>query len=305
MKPLSIFSGSNGLNTKIDPARLYSKKGIQDLAVAADVDTKDTGRLSRRKGYTKRITDVPIHSLFCDGGDCLFVTGTSLCVLNPDYTYETIGTVTEGARVRCAEINERIHWCNGNEKGFVFDKKNYSWVKGDYIGPETKRNLTNPPVGTIVEYYRNRIYIAQGKTLWYSEPGAFGAFDLVRGFFQYATDIRMVRAVEGGLYVSTEKNTYSLEGKSPLQFEQIKIADYPAIEGSDSKLEGSYVTGNFGSAIVEGFGISILWLSTQGICYGGPGGFKNLTINKIADFPDGLTGSGLVYNGRYIGLINP
>ena len=156
MAVLPIFIGTEGLNTKIDPARLYKDGGIQDLAVGADIDVTDTGRISRRKGYTKRISDIPIHSLFCDDGLCLFVTGTSLCSLNPDYTYTVLATVTEDVRVDYVEINNRIYWLNGNEKGYITDINN-SWVKGTYVGPTTRRNLVSPPIGAIVEYYRNRM----------------------------------------------------------------------------------------------------------------------------------------------------
>jgi len=307
VKPINIFTGSKGLNTVKDPTRLsFSKNGISDLAVAGDVDISDTGRISRRKGFTQRIADVPVHSLFCDGGSCLFVTGTSLCSLNPDYTYTILSTVTDGARLSCTQINERIYWLNGNEKGYVSDGSNYAWEKGTYIGPDIKRNLSDPPTGTIVAHYRNRMYIAQKNVLWYSEPGAYGAFDLVRGFFMYATDIKMVRPVEDGIYVSSSKHTYFLKGNSPLAFEQDKVADYPAIQWSDANLNGALSQFNDGgSSIIEGNGHSAMWMSNEGICYGGPGGFKNLTLDKIADFPDGLTGSGLVYNKRYIGLINP
>jgi len=296
---ISIFRGSTGLNTKIDPARLYSKEGIKDLAVAADVDVTDTGRISRRKGYTERAS-IESHSLFCDKGKCLFVSGTSLYELLPDYSYTVLAAVTANKRVSYTEINERIYWCNGTEKGYITDKNN-SWVKGNYIGPTSKRTLSDPPTGTIVEYYKNRMYVAQENVLWYSEPGAFGAFDLARGFFQWATEIRMVRAVDNGIFVSTEKNTYLLLGRSPLQFEQVKVAGFPAIKHSDCKLNG-YLSE---SGIIEGTGQSAMWVSPQGVCYGGNDGFRNLTIDKIANFSTGRTGSGLVYNNKFLGLINP
>ncbi len=297
---IPIFRGSTGLNTKVDPAKIYDKDGIKDLAVAVDVDVTDTGRISRRKGYSKQ-SSTASHSLFCDKGKCLFVSGTSLNELLPDYTHTELTTVTADKIVSYAEINNQIYWCNGEEKGYVTDTNN-EWVKGDYVGQKIRRNLSDPPVGTIVEYYKNRMYVAQEKVLWYSEHGAFGAFDLARGFFQYATDIRMVRAVDAGIFVSTEKNTYFLLGKSPLQFEQVKVASYPAIKYSDCKLNGFLSE----SGIIEGgSGQSAMWLSPQGICYGGNDGFRNLTIDKIADFPTGLTGSGLIFNGKYVGLINP
>ncbi len=300
MKPLTIFRGSTGLNTKIDPTRLYSNAGIKDLAVAGDVDVGDTGRLSRRKGYTKQLAG-NYHSLFCDKGACCFALGTGLYLLNLDYTSVMIATITENAPVSYTQVNDRIYWCNGMEKGYITQSLNHAWVKGTYIGPETKRSFSDPPTGTIVEYYNNRMYVVQNNVLWYSEPGAYGTFDLARGFFQYGTNIRMVRAMADGLYVSSSNNTYFLQGGSPKDFQQRKVAPYAAIRGSDCKLDGSLIEGS----IVPGNGVAAMWLSNEGICYGGPGGFQNLTLNKITNFPDGLSGSGVIHNDRYIGLIDP
>lgn len=299
-KPINIFRGSTGLNTMADPVRIYDRGGIKDLAVAGDIDVLDTGRISRRKGYTSRITG-SFHSLFCDGGACCFALGVKLCLLNADYTYEEVADVTAGATISYAQINDRIYWCNGHEKGYITDGANNSWVVGSYVGPDTMRNFSSPPIGTMVEAYRNRLFVVQNNVMWHSEPGAYGAFDLARGFNMWGTNIRMMRAVTDGMYVSSGNKTYFLKGNSPKTWEQIKVADYPAIARSDYRFAGNLRNGG----IDEGEGLAVMWMSNEGVCYGGPGGFQNLTLSKIASFPDGLTGSGLVHNGRYIGLINP
>lgn len=299
-----IFQGTHGLNTKIDPARLGKNGGVLDLAVAADVDVSDTGRLSRRKGYTKR-TETAAHSLFCEQGPCLFVSGTGLYELHPDYISTLLATVTENARMSYAEINGRVYYLNGYERGYIENSEAHTWEKGTYYGPDTDRVFSDPPIGTIVRHYRNRMYIAQKNVLWFSEPGYFGAFDLARGFIMYATDIRMVRPVEDGIFVSTSRNTYFLKGNTPLEFVQVKVAPYPAVEGTDAPFSGSLIFGNNGITILEGPGVSAMWLSEKGVCYGGPNGFYNVTLDKIADMPTGLTGAGLVHKGKYVGLIDP
>ena len=303
--PITIFSGTDGLNTKIDPARLGTKNNVLDLAVAADVDVTDTGRISRRKGYTKQVSTAA-HSLFCEGGDCLFVSGASLCALNPDYTHVVVTSVTADLRVSYTQVNGQIYFCNGKEKGIVRNGQYAAWEKGTYVGPDTHRQLVGPPTGTIVEYYRNRMYVVQKNVLWYSEPGAYGAFDLVRGFILYPSDIRMVVAVDDGIYVSDSTSLYFLAGKAPTEFEQILLVQYPAIQWTESKFNGQLHVDQYrGPTIRDGQGKAAMWLSKEGVCYGGPGGFHNLSQDKIADFPSGLTGSGLVYNGKYVGLIDP
>ena len=294
------------MNVKIDPARLYSSKnGISDLAVAVDVDISDSGRLSRRKGFTQKASG-SFHSLFCDGGQCLCVSGTDLCVLNEDYTVTTIGTVTEGARLSACQTPLGIYFCNGHENGVVQNSAVSDWVSGTYVGPETKRTFVSPPMGTIVEYYRTRMYVVQHNTLWFSEPSNYGSFDLARNFFQYPTEIRMVKAVKEGLFVSTEQDTYFLAGKTPFEMEQVKVAGYPAVKYSVSKCKGVFVLGPEGLSFIESGEESILWMTEQGICSGGPdGSFYNLTEDKVTGIPKGTTGAGLVANNRYIGLINP
>jgi hypothetical protein len=234
----------------------------------------------------------------------LFVSGTGLYELHADYSSTLLATVTENARMSHAEINGRVYYLNGYEKGYIEDSIAHTWEKGSFEPKDPNRVITDPPIGTIVRHYMNRMYIAQKNVLWYSEPGAYGAFDLVRGFFMYATDIRMVRPVDGGIYVSSSRNTYRLTGATPLEFQQAIVAPYPAIEGTDAVFHGSLEFGQQGPVLVEGTANSALWLSPYGVCFGG-GLFFNVTMDTIADFPTGLIGSGLVHGGKYVGLIDP
>jgi len=309
MANLIIYRATNGLNTKIDPARLrYDPKGgIRDLAVAYNVDGDDTGRIGRRKGYEKKIS-ASMHSLFCDGGECLFVTGDALCVLHSDYTYTAIRNVKLGARMSYVQVNNEIYYSNGYEKGVVRGGISYAWQKGTYKGPETQRQFSDPPVGSLLGYFNGRIYVVQGPVVWYSEPFWFGGFDLTDNFYNFASDIKMIRAVTDGLYISNEKETFFCAGLTPKEAEVRRIAEFPVIKWTDVSFNGRlFFTAEGDPSIDMGAPEkSALWLSEKGICYGGPGGqFYNLTERKLADLPKGHTGSALVFNGKYIGLINP
>lgn len=304
----TIFRATNGLNTKSDPARIYSSsKGVQDLAVAGDVDITDTGRLSRRKGYTLQKSGA-FHSLFCDGGEALVVSGTDLCILRADFITTAIATVTAGARMSYAKVNDDIYYCNGHEKGIVSNGAVIAWEKDEYVGPTTYRVLDDPPIGTHVEGYNGRVYVVQGSVLWFSEPYAFGVFNFEDNLFWFPSDIKMVRAVADGLFVSTSNEVFFLAGLDTEEPLQVKVADYPAIEWSESWFNGQLNTyQGGGSSISQGGGGRVLmWMSDHGVCFGGPGGqFVNVTWEKIGEFPNGLSGSSLVYNGKFVGLIDP
>lgn len=300
-RTVTMFRGSTGLNTEIDPVRLPfdPRTGIQDLAVAYNVDHDDTGRISRRKGFAATIRTEDIHSLFCDGGECLFVTGNALCVLHADYTYTAIRNVTIGARMRCVQVDDQIYYTNGHETGRVKNSLSYSWMKGTYIGPDTTRQYSDPPIGSILEHFNGRIYVVQGKTVWHSEPFNHDAFDLARNYFDFGSNVTMFRAVSSGIWVSTERNTYFLAGGVPQEFIRTMVANYGAVEGTDDRVVGA----KLGSG--EMAGVGIIWTSTKGICFGSADGqFVNSTESKLS-YPYARYGTGLCLGKRYVALLEP
>ena len=115
-----LFTGSTGLNNKIDPARLRydSKTGVQELAACVNVEIDDARRVSRRKGCTKRVSG-DCHSLWSDGADCMVVKDDALCVLHTDYSTTPIRSVTPGARVSYCQVDNVIYYANGFERGKV------------------------------------------------------------------------------------------------------------------------------------------------------------------------------------------
>ncbi len=293
---MKIFSASNGLNTKIDPARILfdPETGVQDLAVAYNVDHDPTGRVSRRKGYEATAVTSDCHSLFSDGGDCFYVSGTTLYRLNSDYTSTSVATVTDGARVSYVQLMSRTYWMNGFEKGVVENGVNSDWVKGTYYGPDTTRELYDPPIGTMLSYHGGRFYVVQGNVVWYSDPFNLNAFDLARSFFPFQSQIKMFRPLAGGYWASDEKNIYFLSGTNPKEVEKIKRASYPAISHTDCFVNIAKLPE------MQTSGIAVIFTTTQGICVGLPTGeFFNLSHKKL-DLPAVEKGTAIVLDDKYI-----
>lgn len=299
--PITILSASNGLNNNMDPARIRfdPKTGVQDLAAAYNVDHDETGRLSRRKGFSSTARTENVHSLFCDGGECVFATGSSLCVLNSDYSYSAVASVTPGAQVAYLQLHNRVYWANGFEKGYVEDGENHAWVIGTYVGPATTRQYYDPPVGTHLAHHGGRIFVIQGKVAWHSEPFNLNAFDLVRNYLPFQSNLRMFRPVRDGVWVSTQRKIYFLAGTIPSEYARMETAAYPAIEWTDAPLDLE----NLGAGELTGKGA--IWTSTKGVCVGLPGGqMINLTYKKV-NYPDARKGAGLVMGKKYVGLLEP
>jgi hypothetical protein len=306
---VKILKATKGLNTKVDPVRLrYSKSsGIQELAVAVNVDIDDTGRISRRKGFTQRVAGT-FHSLFCHKDTVLCVTGDAFSVLNADYTATPLRNVTLDERMSYCAVDDKIYYTNGYQTGYVFNRLSYGWVQGTYVGPETDKELSDPPIGSVVAYYNNRVYVAQGKTLWYSEPFNYNAFDLHANFMSFEGQIQMVRPVSTGIFVGTDKITYFLSGANPAEgFNRLPVCNYAPFRHSDIPLNGKMVLDPESEPTIQfsSEGESCLWISKEGVCYGGPqGSFQNLTQEKL-DLPESLVGNSMIIDDRFIGLIDP
>ena len=276
MPDVILFRGTTGLNTRTDPARLRydPKTGVQDLAVAVNVDIDDTGRISRRKGYTQKAS-ASSHSLFATDDVCLFVTETSLCQLHADYSSSVLATVTAGARMSYTAVNKQIFYCNGIDKGIFEDDAVSAWtLPSTYVGPDTTREFSGPPNGSIVEHFNGRIYVVQANFAFYSEPIDYSRFDLVRGYVPLEKDILMFRAVADGIWVGTTEGVEFLAGSEPKEFQRMPVANYPPIRYSDVPFYGRVVPTADGTPIIDVSveDSSVMWLSQQGVCCGGPGG---------------------------------
>jgi hypothetical protein len=300
-EPITIFRGSNGLNVKTDPARIRfdPQTGIQDLAAAVNIDHDRTGRVSRRKGFTATAVTAPVHSLWCDGGPCLFVAGASLCQLGANYAFTALVTVTAGARVSYFQLDSRSYWQNGFEKGYIEAGANNAWVRSAYVGPATTRQFSEPPIGHLIAYGHGRAWIAQGPVIWYSEPYSLNDFDLARGFLPLESRITMLRPVKGGVFFSDSQRTYFGAGADPTAMDIALVSESPAIEGTDQRLEMF----RFGDGSTAGEGA--IWTARNGICVGLPSGqVINLTSQKLS-YPTALKGAGICFDSRYVAALEP
>lgn len=307
-KKIRLFTGSTGLNTQDDPARIKytAKTGIQELAACKNIDISDSLRISRRKGFTQQVSLAGCHSLFCDGADCLFVHGDALCVLEKDYSYTALRNVTPGARLRCRQVDDVVYYCNGFERGYVFEGTSYGWNMPTYYGPETDKAFTDPPIGTDLEYYAGRMFVVTGKVAAYSELFDISTFER-KSYLPFDRELTMFKAVKDGIYASTDKETFFLYGNDAKALSIDKVADYPAIKWTEVKIVGRLIFTKDGNSMIldKGGSLCLLWLSNEGICFGGPEGqFVNLTEEKV-DLPNALTGCGFMYDHRYIGIMDP
>lgn len=300
-KTVRIFSGTTGLHTNVDPVRagFDPKTGITDLTAGINIDVTDSQKPTRRKGCVKK-SSTPGHSLFCDGGAVLFVTGSSLARLNPDFSHTILGPVSAPhLRMRYVQIGSSIYYGNGVHKG-VFSEE--TGTAGDWVAPPSPSDVEvdyqDPVPPTHLEYYRGRLFTAWENILLYSAEWGYSWFDLVNQVVPFPSRITMIRRVSEGLYVGCERDgVFFCAGYGPDEFMVDRVSPDPPVEHTDVRVRADSVVG-------EMKGDAAMWTSKSGVCFGGSQRmFMNLTEDRV-DLPPAMTGCAIANRSAYLSLIN-
>jgi len=304
MATVNIIKGSYGLHTQSDQERSpYSLEpspyagavGLVDFSACMNVDVSDRFRISRRRAITRKIKEAS-HSM-CPVEDkyCLFVSGSDLNLLLPSLTeYENVATVANRVRVSCFVLDGVAYWSNGIRKGKIVDGENLPWVKGDVVSDNKTRVFFDPPVGQHLDYFNGRAYVASGKVVWYSEDYGPDVFSLGDSYLSFESDIRMVRHVAGGIYISDSFVTWFLSGSGPKDFKWKVIDDHPVLPYSDKSAVGTMTDGIYtsGGKVEVAF-----WLTNEGIVFGDANGqIQNISEEKF-DLPSKSTQGAVLVDG--------
>lgn len=161
-----------------------------------------------------------------------------------------------------------------------------------YIGDTTELStplktqfLQPAPAGQLVAYYRGRMFVAVGDTLYPSEPYAYEWFDY-RNYIQLSGKITLLATMEdkersgdaqhSGFFVGTDRSCGIIVGTAPSDFQYVPKTNYGAIMGALDYVDGSV----FGDNSLGARSLP-MWLTTQGLCVGKPDmEIQNLTRTK-------------------------
>lgn len=92
-------------------------------------------------------------------------------------------------------------------------------------------NMTDMPSGSIVRYYRGRLYVVEGQVLWISGALHYGLTALDESFLYYPEAITTVAPTESGLFISADR-LYFIAGSAPQEFQQTTLDLDPIIPGT-------------------------------------------------------------------------
>ena len=296
-KPITLYTSSRGLNTRLDPQRLLhgtkDNKGEVEFAQGVNISIDDRGLASLREGDEPRLSG-KFHSLFCDGGDFFAVQdGISDSTLHK-ITLAPAGNgalqatavrtgLALGARVSFAQAGPLTLYANGAQHGIITGGVSGPWSADQYNGHEQNVSfLASVPVANHIGYDgAGTIALAVGNVVLFNfSVFSFGLFSEGQGWIQCPSSVRMLTFVETGWFISDQSKTRFFRGFNWNELVESVPAEYPAHEWSCANER--LLAADMG---LEMEGHCAVWSSPRGICLGTPAGtIINLTENRI-DYP--------------------
>ncbi len=105
------------------------------------------------------------------------------------------------------------------------------------------RYLEKPIPCSDITYFNGRIYMSVGSSIFATIPFGYEHVDMLDFISVDGSSITMLRAVEDGIFVGTEKGVTFLRGKDYKDFESTLVRESPVIPGSAVYADGMKVTG--------------------------------------------------------------
>ena len=110
-----------------------------------------------------------------------------------------------------------------------------------------------PPPGNILEYHNGRIYIADGKIVWFTDALRYGLVKPARNYLQFPSEVTVMKAVADGIYICADQ-TYWISGTDTNEFQQVPLLPFGGVRGTGIDLPESD---------------NVAWFSPEGIIIGG------------------------------------
>lgn len=303
-KIITLYSGSIGLNIKLDPQRLSQEEDKIEFSQAVNASIDDRGLVTLRNGNIL-LTTGAFHSLFCFGGDCFVIqersTDAAIMRVNSDFTLTGIrSSLTKNLRMTWSGVNGDTFYSNGTQNGFIRAGISSAWPANTYIGPTADMQFTSvAPIANHMAFIQGgKCILARGKDVFINhEAFKYGLFSLRYGAIGFESNVTMLCPVQSGFFASDGSSTWFFRQLEEwYHYKQELVDNASVIEGS---LAHDRVMLRDIGFDVNGFGR--VWASMSGICLGmDDGTMINLTKEKVK-YPTGYSfGACLVKNNVVI-----
>ena len=279
-------------NTSDLAANRLRKDGIYFYSMN-NMDIDDEGKGHRRDGFGSAVASgTTIRSLWANKDICLFLDGTDFKRLNAGYTTSIlVDGLSANDRFCYAENGNRVYFSNTEIAGYVDVTTGLPYP----FSVPTENHKVRMVGGQVLEFYNSRLFAAHGSNLFFSDATIPTRMDQRKNAIAFKSRIRMVKAVDDGIYVSDSDRVYFEYGKSPIsEFIEIPKLDSPAIEGmSASCFRKDKPTEKIA-----------YWLAADGHVYAGHNKGEVTRVQKGLYQKTGLTfGSAIVRNSPFQQLL--
>jgi hypothetical protein len=109
--------------------------------------------------------------------------------------------------------------------------------------PLDKKFMLPCPGGHIVVWFSGRMYVANGSTIYPSQPLGYELFDPYDAIEPDGSSVTLFAPVRDGVFIGTEKRVDFYQGTGPDDFQVKEIATAGAVFGSLAYAKGSEVLG--------------------------------------------------------------
>lgn len=290
-EPVDFFVKTSGLNNKFDSVSISDDELVECIDFVID----ELGLPETRDGYSI-IVPGDFHSAPQEP-DLPYivenrVNDSALYFVNPDLSLKGLRNLTRGAKVSYAKHMDRVYYVNGVENGYLVNDTSYTWPN-PVIQEDDYRIISAAPIGTHIAVYMGRMLIAKGNKLSISEYLDFDSYELHRNYYEFGSNILMVRPTEGGVYVSDESQVVFMSGTIPGEAKFKVVSTKPAIEWSDI---GELIQSDDLSLSTPE--LSAIWCGSEGVYLGLSSG-QVVPLNKHkVQYPAAVKSGASILDGR-------
>lgn len=255
---------------------------LADLSAGVNVDLDDTGKPSRRDGFTL-LAAGKSHSLWPKSGETRYLVHKGdLCSLRNDVVTVLLPGV--GDAPMYFDLCDGVpYFSNGAVIGRIVRGAVESFTAPAHADKEMM------PACSHLTYYKGALWGAIGDTLIHSDPLRFWQWTPEKNFRYLPGDIELIAPALDGLYIAAGGATYFMQTEGPGKPAPLmQVMDCGAKGGTRTEIDGVKLK-------KDGIqGKLPMWASDDGVVVGLPGGqIINLTIN-LYEMPAGKSGGATI-----------
>ena len=300
---MRVYESCVGLNTIVAPHQIPYTSGEKVwLASCSNIDITDAHKIRRRDGVgLVRAQSYGGCSSCFDAGDFIvYVEGDALSIRDRSGTTTQLRTVTRGAPMSCVRMLQGIFHTNGVEHGIIrSDRLAYAWspLVSD-VNITIAKSYAEPQVGHLLAEFGGSLLYAYQDYIFKSKPYNPFLFNFDEDRQPVDSPARMIKEVEGGMWVSDQEQIMFFSGRDFLNLERFPRHAKPAVQGTDVYVEQNEVIPDLpkGRGVLVTAEDAILLLATDGTAY-------DRSTRKIT-IPSGATGTAMIRGGQYLSLIH-